>query len=426
MWGTTAAKKLVAGNPPANNTGVQAAPARNHALDALRASALLLGVALHAALAYLPGGAPAWAVVDSSTHPGFTVFVLVVHSFRLPVFFMLAGFFGRLLYLRRGGAAFWHNRLTRILVPFVLGWLLVFPLLAFGWVWAAMKAAPAAIGPALAIGYGNALQRLAQLLTGAEGEAFPLTHLWFLYYLLLVYAAFLGARWLVARHAGLRTRWVRVADALGRLVFGSAWGLPVAAGVTGLVLLKMREWGVDTPDKAFQPHGPALLLYVFVFALGWQLHRQAELLERLRRRWGLHVGCALVAMLITLVVGSGIAPNANPSPALWPAFQFAYALMMWSWVLASLGLFLRWRQTESALWRYLADSSYWIYVVHLPIVVALQVALSRLELAAGLKFAIVLAIATLVSLGTYHLLVRSTPVGVLLNGRRVPFGLRLR
>ncbi|ACB74400.1 acyltransferase family protein [Opitutus terrae] len=397
---------------------------RNHSLDALRASALLAGVVLHAALAYLPGGAPAWAVVDRNTHVGFAIFVLVVHSFRLEVFFLLAGFFGRLLYLRRGGPAFWQNRLKRILLPFVLGWMLVFPLLAFCWIWASMQAARAAIGPALATGYGHALRELTRFVIGEKGAAFPLTHLWFLYYLLLVYAVFLGARWLLARQDGIRERWCRVADAVGRWVFGSAWGLPLAAGATGLVLLTMREWGVDTPDKTFLPHVPALLLYSLVFALGWQLHRQTELLESLCRRWHWHTGAAGAATLLALVVSGGI--RANPSPVLWPLFQFAYALMMWSCIFASVGLFLRWRQTESALWRYLADSSYWVYVIHLPIVVALQVALSRTDWSAGLKFVTVTAVATLVALATYHLLVRSTPVGVLLNGRRVPLRLAWR
>ncbi len=47
---------------------------------------------------------------------------------------------------------------------------------------------------------------------------------------------------------------------------------------------------------------------------------------------------------------------------------------------------------------YLAQSSYWVYEIHMPATAA-------------------------VSLLSYHLLVRSTPLGSLLNGRRYPFTL---
>jgi glucans biosynthesis protein C len=86
------------------------APVRYHSLDALRASALLLGVLPHAALAYMPGDGIGWAVQDRNTNVLFGIFVLVVHSFRLEVFFLLAGFFGRLVYGRLGGAGFVRNR----------------------------------------------------------------------------------------------------------------------------------------------------------------------------------------------------------------------------------------------------------------------------------------------------------------------------
>lgn len=116
---------------------------RYHSLDALRAVALLLGIALHAGLAYIPGGGFGWAVQDRSTHSLFGVTVLIIHSFRLEIFFLIAGFFARLLVVRRGIAGFTLNRLTRVMVPFIAGWFLVFPGLAFAWIWGGMHGAPA-------------------------------------------------------------------------------------------------------------------------------------------------------------------------------------------------------------------------------------------------------------------------------------------
>jgi glucan biosynthesis protein C len=395
------------------------APTRNHSLDALRASALLLGVVLHAALAYLPGGFPGWAVQDRSTHTLFGVLALVVHSFRLEIFFLLAGFFGRLLHQRLGGAGFAGNRLKRILLPFVAGWLLVFPLLAFDWIWGSMKGEPAALLRALQLGYLDALHQLGGLLgIGGWKPGFPLTHLWFLFYLLLVYGLFLTARQLAVWLPGRAERWRTGVDAGIRFLFGQLWGLPILAGATWLILLAMPRWEVTTPDKTFVPDLPALALYLFVFSLGWLLHRQADLLNAVRRRWAGSLVAALALTLPVLLL-AGFQWTA-PHPALRAGYLLLYGGMMWTWILASLGLFLRFCAADSRSWRYLADASYWVYIIHLPVVVALQVALSRTGLPCGLKFAVSAAVATLVSLVSYHLLVRSTPIGVLLNGRRHP------
>jgi peptidoglycan/LPS O-acetylase OafA/YrhL len=69
--------------------------------------------------------------------------------------------------------------------------------------------------------------------------------------------------------------------------------------------------------------------------------------------------------------------------------------------------------------RYLADASYWLYLVHIPIVMALQVAVSPLDWPWPIKFATILVVALSVMLASYHLLVRYTFIGFVLNGRRL-------
>jgi hypothetical protein len=395
-------------------------PERNHALDALRASALLLGVLLHAALAYLPGPGFGWAVQDRSTHPLFGVLVLIIHSFRLSVFFLLAGYFGHLMHRRLGSGGFVRNRLLRILAPFAAGWLLVYPLLAFAWIWGAMKGAPELAPKALAFGYATAFKQLAGLAgVGGWQAGFPLSHLWFLYYLLLVYGLFLGVRFLVFRTGLGGDRGTARVDGLTRFLLGGPWGRLGLATATAILLTGMAHGGIDTPDKTFVPQLPALLLYSFTFALGWLLFRQTEMLDGFRRRWRSSLGIALLASVPVLMLAGYQERTAQSAGRL--LYQFAYAFMMWSWILAWLGFFLRFCANASAVWRYLAEASYWVYIIHLPVVVTLQVALSRSSLPVGAKFAITMAVATFVSLVSYHLLVRSTPIGLLLNGWRHPF-----
>jgi len=69
----------------------------------------------------------------------------------------------------------------------------------------------------------------------------------------------------------------------------------------------------------------------------------------------------------------------------------------------------------------LSDSSYWLYIIHLPVVTALQVALAPVHVSCWVKFGLVCAVAIPFSLATYQYLVRPTVVGLVLNGRRYPF-----
>ena len=72
---------------------------RRHDLDALRGFAMLLGIALHATIAYSGNH---WMVEDPARDSALTVFFLSLHGFRLPLFFVLSGFFTTMLWKRRG------------------------------------------------------------------------------------------------------------------------------------------------------------------------------------------------------------------------------------------------------------------------------------------------------------------------------------
>ncbi len=98
--------------------------ARRADLDAVRAFAMLLGIALHAALSFatLP-----WIVQDSRQNDAFGVFVAAVHGFRMPLFFLVSGFFTAMLWRRRGLHALLRQRIFRIVFPLVLGLFTIIP-----------------------------------------------------------------------------------------------------------------------------------------------------------------------------------------------------------------------------------------------------------------------------------------------------------
>ena len=57
---------------------------------------MLLGIVLHAALAFTPD---VWVVQDKERHDLFGLLVEAIHGFRMPVFFLMSGFFTAMLWL---------------------------------------------------------------------------------------------------------------------------------------------------------------------------------------------------------------------------------------------------------------------------------------------------------------------------------------
>lgn len=105
-----------------SDSGVATAGERLHALDLVRAGALLLGIVFHAAIPFLPEF-DLWLVLDQvrSRPVGWLTFTL--HTFRMTTFFVLAGYFGRMLLVRRGTSGFVRDRARRILSPLLIFWL---------------------------------------------------------------------------------------------------------------------------------------------------------------------------------------------------------------------------------------------------------------------------------------------------------------
>lgn len=382
---------------------------RLHALDAVRAFALLAGVVLHAAMSFLPGfAATGWPITDNSPSVPLGVAFFVIHMFRMTTFFLIAGYFGRMLFHRLAARAFVRNRSLRILVPLVVGWMVVFPAIAGSFVWAVSNAsspaATVAVPPAPAL-------------------AFPLTHLWFLYVLALMYAATLAGRAVVVRVFDATGHVRRRVDRVVAAVFASRAAFAATALPLGAALYFTPDWrawfGVPTPDQSLIPNPTAVLAYGLAFVLGWVMQRQRRLLDALRRDWSVHLAVA-VTMTVVCLAAIGLSPAFDAASRDRTTLFYAacYALGSWAWTFGIMGAGLRFCDADSPVRRYVADASYWIYIVHLPVLFLLQVAVRDLPLHWSLKFPVVLGLALTVLFASYHVLVRFTVVGEVLNGRR--------
>ncbi len=84
------------------------------------------------------------------------------------------------------------------------------------------------------------------------------------------------------------------------------------------------------------------------------------------------------------------------------------------------GLFRRLLSVERRGVRYLSDSAYWLYLAHLPLIIAGQAWIRGWDIPASIKFIGLCVVSAALLLVSYQLFVRYTPIGWLLNGPRTP------
>ncbi|MCE2527010.1 MAG: acyltransferase family protein [Actinomycetia bacterium] len=499
---------MTAAQTPA--TAGASAPRRRYDLDALRGFAMLLGVGLHAALAFIP--VPWWVQDRTSSFDGlYDEFLWAVHGFRMPLFFLMSGFFTALLWRRRGLRTLLEHRLRRVALPLAIGLVTLVP--AVDWVgeraiatqaeasvdqgdifalvftgsvegveqlldqgldvdtrtepggWTPLHAAaftgdadmvkllisrgaePAPVASAsegetpLALAFHFGHEEATDLLVAYEGQdPLPervkwsdipgfgagadesgedrltqiehLHHLWFLWFLLWLVAGFAVVAAFADRFGAdsgvwpKRLMWLMVPlTIVPQLSMGRGGTYPV--------------FGSDTSD-ALLPLPHVLLYYATFFTFGALMygrkHRDDRLVvDTIGRPWWLILG---VSFFLVLPVGL----HFTFVDLQWPVASALQVLYAWGMCFGLMGLFRVVLSGERRGVRYLSDSAYWVYLIHLPLVVAAQIMVRDLNLAAGVKFLMICVGVTAVSLLSYQAFVRYTPIGTMLNGKKARAG----
>ena len=369
---------------------------RLHYMDNLRALAMLAGVVFHAGLAYSVLLHNFWPTADVGRSAVVDVFLWFSHLFRMPLFFVVAGFFAALLVTKQGIGAMLRNRFRRVLLPFILFW----PVVYF-----AMTS--------LTVHAANNVENLSPLLmflkswfAQANRPTAPpsLMHLWFLPYLfcfcILVWVVnTLEIKWLKSCFVKLRPS--------------------ILLGLVPLILLPaLVTLSVPFPaPESFFPQAWALLFYGVYFGFGYQLFSHPSLIENitpfaLRLLLAALASYAVFFMLITT-------QNHLQPKMLRHVMQAILESYIGFWMtLVCLIYGKRLLDRSNRLLRYLADASYWVYIVHLPVLFAIQYVLLDVAALWQIKFAISLVATLIIAFVSYQLLVRHTVLGRLLNGKR--------
>jgi peptidoglycan/LPS O-acetylase OafA/YrhL len=484
---------------------------RHHDLDALRGAMMLLGIVIHVALAFIPD---VWVVTDAqaSTDGLFGVLVSAIHGFRMPVFFLLSGFFTTLLIKKQGLRGMVKQRVLRVLLPLGIGVCTIGPLVVAASLWAVMSRPVDNVWTAIQVDDMGALRRelrdldnppairspddgatplhLAVYMTnrnavaalldagfemdaenqdgatpfglayyfgagdiadlfvayghpdprpqGIAWSAMPgfgdgsewaprnsqasglvqLHHLWFLWFLWWFVVGYVLVASLPKRLATVGFI-CRVKVSAGRLI----WALIPLTVIPQYWMWRQGatpQFGPETSAEWF-PAAHVFAYYAIFFAFGALLYGRTTsdgrpLFDAMVRPWWAVLFATLAVVLPVALAVTFARIDVLQVP--WWSVTVLQVVYTWGMVLGLMGLFRRVFSVERRGVRYLSDSSYWLYLAHLPLVIAVQNVTWSWNLPAGLKFVAVCLVVTVMLLCVYHACVRDKWIGRLLNGRR--------
>lgn len=424
-----------------------APPGHLYAFDALRALAALAVVYGHSTMSFL---LPFWAGIQDVSAGRLGRVVLresseLLHCFVLPVFFVVAGFLARRSCTRHGVWRMLRDRCRRVLVPLVIGVLAIVPVLHL----------LQQLGKAAATqGASSAWPQIQQYMFGGGLlRHFGPHYLWFLYYLVIFYA--ITAAGHVAVRAVASRRLQANIDRVMVFLCRSRWtALILAAPALVAVALVQGPIVVEAGHDFFaQP--PLLLMYGLFFLFGWLLERVEKRLPSLARNWKWHLFGGLLAWLVgtamllsvhseetdfriprfgpdmqtgapsasegdSPIFAAGQSPVAGNAvsaakigtvprehegrpPEGFPVYQFMKAYVSWALTLGSVALALRVVTGPGRVMRHLAGASYWIYLAHVPLLMAVQLAIAQWMFPWWIKIFVMDALVVGLLLVIYHL-----------------------
>ena len=166
------------------------------------------------------------------------------------------------------------------------------------------------------------------------------------------------------------------------------------------------SFGPDTSMSILPP--PHLFTYYGIFFFFGALSYDCDNDKQLGTWWKLGIPLALLVALPLALVTIG-------DTFLSGLLQVIYA---WAMTFGMIGMFRALVTGENKWIRYLSDSAYWSYLVHLPILILVQAWVQKWDMPALVKFAIVCSVTSALLLISYHTLVRYRWLGRLLNGPR--------
>jgi glucan biosynthesis protein C len=361
-------------------------------LDNLRSFALLLGLVFHSAIVYAES--IGYAIQSQDRSEVLKHFCFFVHSFRMPLFFFLSGFFSEMIWTKKGKMAYLQTRSLRLILPFFVGMVLFAPIQYF---LVELRKGENFLYPEFFLGFWS-------------GDSFGLSHLWFLYYLIIycILLPFVPGKDRYFRFDSLSSHFLYfffVLTTLGFSLFANS---------------------IFPKGYKFLEIDPYLFIYNFSFFFAGILAFRNPKMFRDSILTVQAKAIGFICLLILLVFFE----NLEIQDPLWSGYFWGgrprrilhlgvSATIAWGFIYFFIEFFKRFFNSETESSIYIRDSSLPIYLIHHPVSLGLGYYLLPLNIDLFPKFCIHLTLVFLISFLIYDSFVKPSPLFRLLLGMRI-------
>jgi len=373
-----------------------AKPTRQYYIDWLRVLAILIIFTFHSARFF---DSLDWHVKNTVTTTGFSIYITFISSWIMPLFFVLSGASIYYALQSRSTGYFAKERVTRLLVPLVIVGIFIL-------------APPQVYLERLSHGdfSGNFFAFIPEYFKGnydfGDGN-FPVfgLHLWFLL-TLFIYSMILLPLFIPNKQTlkSLLSRFSKY--------FEKWWALLLLA--LPIFVLELSRYAIGM-DQA----GWSILVYLLLLAYGYLIFSNTKIQAVIRKYTFAFLGVAIALSILHIILRYVVEVDTSSLSPQNVGIQLERAFNVWLWILAFIGLGMRYLQRNNRFVQYANEAVLPFYILHQTIIVLIGYFIVQWNISIGVKYVLVLIICFPVIMAIYHLLVRR------FNVLRFLFGMRL-
>ncbi|MDO9326389.1 MAG: acyltransferase family protein [Methanoregula sp.] len=349
---------------------------RLHYIDNLRWMCILVLFPFHAAIIFCAGWYGYYVLADYTSTAAHLITVSV-EPWIMPLLFCIAGVSTKFALQERTPLVYLKERVTKLLVPFLAGLVLICPIVAYY----ALKFHTDYTGTfAGAFVHFFCSIQTNQASNGIMGD-FSVDHLWFILFLFIISVMALGVILLGQRMAGFHINAGNVSILILSLLFIPVWLLNfVGIYVTGY----------------------SIFSYFAIFLIGYYLFSMDPVQTMVETYWAVLLAAWIILTIGVMLIYGMILGHYD---VFW-GYSALFVLTGWIGVLAFMGAGRHLSDFTNNFAAYMGAASYPVYIIHQAVLVAIAYYVLMLAIPPALQFAVIVIFSFLLTFVCYEILRR--------------------
>lgn len=377
-------------------------------LDNLKIFLSMTVIAHHAGQPY--GGSGGWWYVKDSFQPvDLGPFFGVNAAFNMSLYFLISAFFIPISFDKKGADSFLRDRMKRLGIPLLVGFFILIPIMMYIYYLNYRNYESISFwNYYLNVYFGVGAK--PENWTGPSWPDLNFGHLWFIQHLLIYSLLYIAWRVMFKTEKMSEktfnitvtySKIILLTFIVALLTFGTRIWYPIDHWIGFLGFIQMEV-----------AHFPQYLSFFF---LGIMASRTGWI-----QNIPFHIGrtCLVIGVGLALLFYSGVIPGSKGGFTGVALFYACYeTTLCTTLVVGLLSLFRRTFNVTSMLSRKLAANTYTVYIIHVPILVALQYAFLKINIPGYIKFLLVTLLCIFLCNALSHFVIRKIPyLNIVLSG----------